>query len=80
MGQYLKVNNMAPINFDNGACYAHAQTSDAYNFCLSSNSTKFIRTFMGQYLKGKDMAQIKNHNGGYYAYAQISNTYNSNLS
>ena len=60
--------------------HVHAQTSNAYNFCLSQNSTKFIRTFMGQYLKGNNMTQIKNHNGGYYAHAQISNTYNSNLS
>ena len=34
MGQYLK-NNMAQIKTHNGACYAHAQTSNAYNFCLS---------------------------------------------
>ena len=34
MGQYLKGNNMAQIKINNGACYAHAQTSNAYNFCL----------------------------------------------
>ena len=39
--------------------YAHAQASNAYNFCLSWNATKFIRTFMGQYLKGNNMAPIK---------------------
>ena len=56
MGQYLKGNNMAQIKIHNGGYYAHAQTSNAYNFCLSLNSTKFIRTFMGQYLKGTNMA------------------------
>ena len=35
MGQYLKGNNMAPIKIHNGASYAHAQNSNAYNFCLS---------------------------------------------
>ena len=57
MGQYLKGNNMAPIK--SIMCYAHAQISNAYNFCLSWNSTKFIRMFMGQYLKGNNMAPIK---------------------
>ena len=56
MAQYLKGNNMAHIKIHNGGYYAHAQTYNAYNFCLSSNSTKFIRTFMGQYLKGNNMA------------------------
>ena len=56
MGQYLKGNNMAQIKIHNGGYYAHAQTSNAYNFCFSWNSTKFIRTFMGQYLKGNNMA------------------------
>ena len=31
MGQYLKGINMAQIKTHNGACYAHAQTSIAYN-------------------------------------------------
>ena len=35
MGQYLKGNNMAQIETHNGPCYAHAQTSNAYNFYLS---------------------------------------------
>ena len=35
MGQYLKDNNMGQIKTHNGACYAHAQNSNAYNFCLS---------------------------------------------
>ena len=35
MAQYLKDNNMAQIKIHNGGCYAHAQTSNAYNFCLS---------------------------------------------
>ena len=56
MGHYLKGNNMAQIKIHNGGYYAHAQTSNAYNFCLSWNLTKFIRTFMGQYLKGNNMA------------------------
>ena len=57
MEQYLKGNNMAQIKNQNGGCYAHAQTSNACNFCLSQNSSKFIRMFMGQYLKGNIMAQ-----------------------
>ena len=32
--QYLKGNNMAQIKFHNGGYYAHAQTSNAYNFCF----------------------------------------------
>ena len=35
MGQYLKDNNMTQIKIHNVRCYAHAQTSNAYNFCLS---------------------------------------------
>ena len=35
MGQYLKGNTMAQIKIHNGVCYAHAQISKAYNFCLS---------------------------------------------
>ena len=35
MGQYLRGNNMAQIKIHNGGYYAHAQTSNAYNFCLS---------------------------------------------
>ena len=35
MEQYLKGINMAQIKIHNGACYAHAQTSNAYNFSLS---------------------------------------------
>ena len=31
----LKGNNMAQIKIHNGGYYAHAQTSNAYNFCLS---------------------------------------------
>ena len=65
---------------NNGGYYAHAQTSNAYNFCLSENSTKFIRMFMGQYLKGNNMAQTKTHNGACYAHAQTSNAYNFCLS
>ena len=80
MGQYLKGNNMEQIKIHSGGYYAHAQTSNAYNFCLSWNSTKFIRTLMGQYLKGNNMAQIKIHNGRCYEYAQTSNAYNFCLS
>ena len=43
MGQYLEGNNMAQIKIHNGGKYAHAQTSNAYNFCLSCwNSTKLF--------------------------------------
>ena len=35
MGQYLKSNNMAQIKIHNDVYYAHIQTSNAYNFCLS---------------------------------------------
>ena len=35
MGQYLKGNNMTQIKIHNGVYYAHAQTSNAYNFRLS---------------------------------------------
>ena len=35
MGQYLQGNNIAQIKNHNGASYAHAQNSNAYNFCLS---------------------------------------------
>ena len=60
LGQYLKGNNMAQIKIHNGRYYGHAQTSsNSYNFCLSRNSTKFIRMFMGQYLKGNNMEPIK---------------------
>ena len=37
--QFLKGNNMGPIKIHNGGNYAHAQYSNAYNFCWSSNST-----------------------------------------
>ena len=33
MGQYLEGNNMAQIKIRKGGYYAHAQTSNAYNFC-----------------------------------------------
>ena len=35
MGQYLQGNNIAQIKNHNGGYYAHAQTSNANNFCLS---------------------------------------------
>ena len=76
MGQYLKGNNKAQIKIHNSRYYAHAQISNAYNFCLNQNSAKFIRTFMGQYLKGNNMVQIKIHNSGYYAHAQTCKAYN----
>ena len=62
---------MAQIKIYNDGYYAHAQTSNGYNFCLSENSTKCIRTFMGQYLQGNNMAQIKNHNDGLFACADF---------
>ena len=72
--------NMTGIKIRNGGYYAHARIYNAYNFCLSLNSAKFIRTFMRQYLKGNNMAQIKMHNGAYCAHAQTSNSYNFCLS
>ena len=33
IGQFLKGNNMGPIKIHNGGNYAHAQDSNAYNFC-----------------------------------------------
>ena len=35
MGQYLQGNNMAQIKDHNDGGYAHAQTSNAYNFSLT---------------------------------------------
>ena len=35
MGQYLKGNSMAGVEIHNGGYYAHAQTSNVYNLCLS---------------------------------------------
>ena len=35
MGQYLKGNNVASKEIHNGGHYAHVQTFNAYNFCLS---------------------------------------------
>ena len=80
MGQYLKVNNMAQIKIHNGDIMRMRRLLMLINFCLSRNSTKFIRTFMGQYLNGNNMTQIKIHNGGYNAHAQTSNAYNFCLS
>ena len=50
--------------------YAHVQLSGVCNFCWSSNSTKFIRTFIRQ---GNNMGLLKIHNGGNYAHAQDFN-------
>ena len=33
IGQFLKGNKIAPIKIHNGGNYAHAQDSNAYNFC-----------------------------------------------
>ena len=33
MGQFLKGNSMGQIKIHNGGNYAHAQDSNAYNFC-----------------------------------------------
>ena len=53
MGQYLKGNNKAQIKIHNGGYYAHAQTSNAYNFCLSWNSNKFYKNVHGIVFKGQ---------------------------
>ena len=34
MEQYLKRNNMVPIKNHHGGYYAHAQSSNAYNFSV----------------------------------------------
>ena len=67
---------MGPIKIHRGGNYAHAQDSNAYNFCYSLNSAKLIRTFIGHFLKGNSMGSIKIHNGGNYAHAQDSDAYN----
>ena len=46
---------MDPLKFYNGGNYAHAQVSIVYNFCSSSNRTKFIRTFIRQFLKSNNI-------------------------
>ena len=63
---------MSLLKISNGGNYAHAQVSSVYNFCSSSNSTKFIRTFIRQFFKGNNMGLLKIHNGGNYAHAQVS--------
>ena len=50
---------MKQIKIHNGGYYEHSQTSIAYNFFWSLNSTKFIRTLMGQYLKRNNVAPKK---------------------
>ena len=49
---------MGLLKIHNGGNNADAQDSSADNFCSSSNSTKFIRTFIRQFLKGN--TTIKN--------------------
>ena len=66
---------MGPKKIHNGGNYAHAQDSNAYNFCYSKNSAKLIRTFIGLFLKGNSMGPIQIHNGGNSAHAQDSNAY-----
>ena len=67
---------MGLLKIHNGGNYAHAQVSSVYNFCCSSNSTKFIRMFNRQFSKGNNMGLLKINNGGNYAQAQYSNAYN----
>ena len=55
---------MGLLKIYNGGNYAHAQDSSVYNFCWSSNSTEFIRTFIRQFFKGNNMGLLKIHNGG----------------
>ena len=50
---------MGPIKINNGGNYAHAQDSNAYNFCYSQNSAKLIGTFIGQFLNGNKIAPKK---------------------
>ena len=42
IGQFLKGNIMEPIKIHNGGNYAHAQDSNAYNFCYNP-SHKLLR-------------------------------------
>ena len=56
IGQFLKGYSIGLIKIHNGGNYAHAQDSNSYNFCLSYNSAKLIRTIMGQFLKGNKIA------------------------
>ena len=49
---------MGPIKIHNGGNYAHAQDSNAYNFCYSQNSAKLIGTFIGQFLNGNKIMLI----------------------
>ena len=64
---------MGPLKFHNDGNYPHAQDSNVYNFCWSSNSTKVITTFIGQILKGNNMDLLEIHNGGNYAHEQDFN-------
>ena len=54
----------------------NVQDCSVYNFCWSSNSTKFIRTFIIQFFEGNNMGLSKIHNGRNYAHAQVSSVYN----
>ena len=56
IGQFLKGNKIAPSKNQNARNCAHAQLTNAYNFCLSQNSDKLIRTIIGQFLKGNKVA------------------------
>ena len=67
---------MGLLKIHNGRNYAHAQVSSVYNFCCSSNSTKFIRMFNRHFLKGNNMGLLKIHNGGNNADAQDSSAEN----
>ena len=71
---------MGLLKIHYGGNYAHAQVSSVYNFFCSSNSTKFIRTFIRQFSKGNNLGLLKINNGGNYAHAQYSNAYNFCLS
>ena len=64
---------MRLLKIYNGGNYAHAQDSSVYNFCWSSNSTKFIITFITPFFEGNNMGLLKINNGGNYAHAQDSN-------
>ena len=74
--QFFKGNNMGLLKNHNGRNYAHAQVSSVYNFCCSSNSTKFIRMFNRQFSKGNNMGLLKIHNDGNNANAQDSSACN----
>ena len=76
ISQFLRDYKMGLLKIYNSGNYAHAQDSNAYNFCWSSKTTKLTRTFISQLLRGYNMGLLKIYNSGNYAHAQVSGVYN----